>query len=91
MASPRSLSPAPAAATIPAVADGAPWSYRDCLILAPMVRVNTLPFRLLAREQGAAIVYSEELVDRSIAGCARYVNDTLGNPHTFTPSYSTTP
>ena len=39
--------------------DGAeePWSYRNILALAPMVRVNTLPFRLLAREYGANVVY----------------------------------
>ena len=33
-------------------------------ILAPMVRVNTFPTRLLAAEYGADIVYSEELIDR---------------------------
>lgn len=33
-------------------------------ILAPMVRVNTFPTRLLTAEYGADIVYSEELIDR---------------------------
>jgi tRNA-dihydrouridine synthase 2 len=54
------------------------WSYRGKRILAPMVRVNTLPFRLLATEHGADIVYSEELVDRSVMRCRRVVNDTTG-------------
>lgn len=31
--------------------------YRNKLVLAPMVRVNTLPMRLLALEYGADIVY----------------------------------
>ena len=55
-----------------------PWSYRNILALAPMVRVNTLPFRLLAREYGADIVYSEELVDRSVMACRRSENAALG-------------
>eukprot|EP00964_Phaeocystis_antarctica_P133827 scaffold98053_cov69-Phaeocystis_antarctica.AAC.2 len=61
-------------------ADGAeePWSYRNILALAPMVRVNTLPFRLLAREYGANVVYSEELVDKSVMQCRRSENAALG-------------
>ena len=55
-----------------------PWSYRNTLLLAPMVRINTLPFRLLAREFGAGIVYSEELVDRSVQQCRRSENAALG-------------
>ena len=42
------------------------WQYyKGKNILAPMVRVNTFPTRLLAAEYGADIVYSEELIDRS--------------------------
>jgi tRNA-dihydrouridine synthase 2 len=33
-------------------------------ILAPMVRVCTMPTRMLAAEYGADIVYSEEIIDR---------------------------
>ena len=71
---------AEAADAAPNQADGpeAPWSYRNILALAPMVRVNTLPFRLLAREYGANIVYSEELVDRSVVQCRRSENAALG-------------
>lgn len=34
-------------------------NYVDKLILAPMVRIGTLPTRLLALRYGADIVYSE--------------------------------
>lgn len=33
--------------------------YANKLILAPMVRIGTLPLRLLALDYGADIVYSE--------------------------------
>lgn len=38
-------------------------TYNNKLILAPMVRVGTLPMRLLALDYGADIVYTEELID----------------------------
>ena len=68
---------APAAAASAADDD---WRYTGTpapLLLAPMVRVNTLPFRLLAAEHGAHMVYSEELVDRSVSSCTRRVNAAL--------------
>ncbi len=34
-------------------------SYSNKVMLAPMVRIGTLPSRLLALEYGADIVYSE--------------------------------
>ena len=34
-------------------------NYRDKVILAPMVRVGTLPARLLSLRYGADLVYSE--------------------------------
>eukprot|EP00966_Prymnesium_polylepis_P148386 3427776-Prymnesium_polylepis.1 len=37
------------------------WNYRGGLFLAPMVRINHLPFRMLAAEYGADMVYSEEV------------------------------
>src|SRR4051794_16914598 len=61
--------------------------YRGKVILAPMVkyamvylwfRVGQLPFRLLALEYGADLVYSEELVDRKLIETKRVVNDKLG-------------
>lgn len=52
--------------------------YRNKLMLAPMVRICTLPMRLLALEYGADIVYTEELVDRKMIGSQRVVNQALG-------------
>ena len=51
--------------------------YRDKVILAPMVRVGTLPMRLLALDYGADIVYSEEIVDRKLMECKRLYNSRL--------------
>ncbi|XP_077313332.1 tRNA-dihydrouridine(20) synthase [NAD(P)+]-like isoform X3 [Lithobates pipiens] len=52
-------------------------SFSDKIILAPMVRVGTLPMRLLALDYGADIVYCEELVDIKMLQCKRVVNDVL--------------
>lgn len=48
--------------------------YHNKLILAPMVRVGTLPMRLLALDYGADIVYCEELIDLKMLQCKRVVN-----------------
>ena len=41
--------------------------YTNKLVLAPMVRIGTLPLRLLALDYGADIVYSEvSLVSENI-------------------------
>ncbi|KAI8999340.1 hypothetical protein BC832DRAFT_534365 [Gaertneriomyces semiglobifer] len=48
------------------------------MILAPMVRVGTLPMRLMALKYGADIVYSPETVDRRLIKSKRVVNETLG-------------
>ena len=37
--------------------------HRGKMILAPMVKIGRLPFRLLALEMGADIVYTEEIID----------------------------
>ena len=50
----------------------------DVTILAPMVRLSTLPLRLLAIRHGADIVFSEELIDRKLSSCTRIVNERLG-------------
>ncbi|CAF0953117.1 unnamed protein product, partial [Didymodactylos carnosus] len=50
----------------------------DSLICGPMVRVSSLPFRLLALEYGADIVFSEELIDFRLSNCVRVENDFLG-------------
>ncbi|KAJ8041328.1 tRNA-dihydrouridine(20) synthase [NAD(P)+]-like [Holothuria leucospilota] len=52
-------------------------SYADKLILAPMVRIGTLPTRLLALDYGADIVYCEEIIDHKLIKCRRVENDIL--------------
>jgi tRNA-dihydrouridine synthase 2 len=52
-------------------------NYENKLILAPMVRVNTLPMRLLALEMGADLVYTEELIDFKLLKCKRVENKIL--------------
>ena len=45
------------------------------VVLAPMVRLSTLPLRILALERGAALVYSEEIVASKLANSKRVVRD----------------
>jgi len=53
--------------------------FRNSEILAPMVRASTTPLRTLAISHGASLVYTEELIDRSIASpTERYINEELG-------------
>lgn len=49
-------------------------AFENKLILAPMVRVGTLPMRLLALDYGADIVYTEELIDWKFLKSVRMVN-----------------
>lgn len=48
--------------------------YDNKIILAPMVRVGTLPMRLMALRYGAEIVYSEEIIDWKLLKSFRQVN-----------------
>lgn len=52
--------------------------YRKKIVLAPMVRVGTLPMRLLALSYGADIVYTEELIDWKLLKTTRRINSVLG-------------
>ncbi|XP_068656513.1 uncharacterized protein [Aristolochia californica] len=52
--------------------------YENKHVLAPMVRVGTLPFRLLAAEYGADITYGEEIIDHKMLKCERKINESLG-------------
>lgn len=52
--------------------------YDNKVIMAPMVRVGTLPMRLLAVSFGADLVYTEELIDWKLLNTERIVNDVLG-------------
>ncbi|XP_006585896.1 tRNA-dihydrouridine(20) synthase [NAD(P)+]-like isoform X2 [Glycine max] len=53
--------------------------YRNKLVLAPMVRVGTLPFRLLAAQYGADITYCEEIIDHKMLKCERRINELIGS------------
>lgn len=55
---------------------GGRLNFDNKIILAPMVRVGTLPMRLLALEYGADIVYTEELIDWKFLKSIRRVNGT---------------
>lgn len=48
------------------------------LILAPMVRINTLPFRQLIKKYGADYIFTEEIIARKLITCTRHFNKTLG-------------
>lgn len=52
--------------------------FENKIMLAPMVRINGLPFRLMALNYGADLVYSEELIDYRLAESHRVVNKHLG-------------
>lgn len=51
--------------------------YRNKVILAPMVRIGTLPMRLLSLDYGADLVYSEELIDWKLLRCERKINGKI--------------
>lgn len=48
--------------------------YRNKVILAPMVRINTIATRLLALDYGADLVYSDEIIDWRLLRCKRVEN-----------------
>lgn len=52
-------------------------NYENKLILAPMVRIGTLPMRLLALDYGADIVYTEELIDWKLLRSIRRENSKI--------------
>ncbi|ORX67215.1 FMN-linked oxidoreductase [Linderina pennispora] len=52
--------------------------YRNGNFLAPMVRLGTLPMRLLCLEYGADLVWSPEIVDQSVADTERVVDEQTG-------------
>uniref|UniRef100_K3W5R3 tRNA-dihydrouridine synthase n=1 Tax=Globisporangium ultimum (strain ATCC 200006 / CBS 805.95 / DAOM BR144) TaxID=431595 RepID=K3W5R3_GLOUD len=48
--------------------------YANAVCLAPMVRMGTLPLRLLSLRYGADLVYGEEIVDKRIIAATRVSN-----------------
>lgn len=43
-------------------------------ILAPMVKIGILPFRIMATKFGAHACYSEELIDKKMLQTRRIIN-----------------
>jgi tRNA-dihydrouridine synthase 2 len=58
---------------------------RGGMVLGPMVRVSTLPLRLLALEHGASAVWTEEMVAKKVATCQRVENPRLGTVEFYDP------
>ncbi|KAJ2391479.1 tRNA-dihydrouridine synthase 2 [Coemansia sp. RSA 2603] len=52
--------------------------YRNGFFLAPMVRVGSLPMRLLCLQYGADLVWTPEIIDKSIVGASRIVDEKSG-------------
>lgn len=61
-------------ASVPASKHNFSHAYRDKIILAPMVRMGMLPFRLLCLRYGADLVCSEEIIDVKLLRCKRIEN-----------------
>ncbi|KAK0539259.1 tRNA-dihydrouridine synthase 2 [Tilletia horrida] len=55
-----------------------PPDYARGLFLAPMVRIGTLPTRLLSLRYGADLVWGPEIVDRAIMAAERKVDPRTG-------------
>lgn len=51
--------------------------YRDKIIMAPMVKIGTLPTRILALRYGADLVYTEEIIDWRLLRSKRIPNGTF--------------
>lgn len=54
------------------------FNIKNKLLLAPMVRINQLPFRLLALKNGADIIYTEEIIAAKLVNCEKFYNKDLG-------------
>ena len=48
------------------------------LLLAPMVRIGTTPFRLLVNKYGADLIFTEEIIAKKLITCEKIYNKTLG-------------
>ena len=63
--------------------------YSKTLLLAPMVRIGTLPFRLLARRYEADHIFSEEIIDLKLMNTVRMYNPFLGTIDFVSPNGGT--
>lgn len=51
--------------------------FKDKFILAPMVRVGGLPFRLTCLHYGADLVFAEEIIGQRFLRCTKVNNELL--------------
>ncbi len=54
-----------------------PNPIKDKLILAPMVRINTIPFRLLCKKYQCDITFTEEIIAKKLMNTERNFNKDL--------------
>jgi len=54
------------------------FSILNKVILAPMVRINTTPLRLLVNKYGADLIFTEEIIAKKLVTCEKFYNKTLG-------------
>lgn len=54
------------------------FSILNKLLLAPMVRIGTAPFRLLVNKYGADLIFTEEIIAKKLITCEKIYNKTLG-------------
>lgn len=64
--------------SLPPAMDSCMPDFRHGIYLAPMVRIGTLPMRLLALAHGADLVWGPEIVDRAILESERVKNSKTG-------------
>lgn len=51
--------------------------FKSGILLAPMVRLNTTPFRVLCLRHGADVAYTEEIISFKLQNCKRIENSLL--------------
>lgn len=64
---------------------GTHLDFSNKVIFAPLVRIGTLPMRLLALDYGADIVYTEKLIDWKFLRTTRQVNGNTKKRHSKNP------
>jgi tRNA-dihydrouridine synthase 2 len=50
---------------------------KNKVILAPMVRINTTPFRILSLKYGADLIFTEEIIAKKLRFCEKVYNPDL--------------
>ncbi|KIK71575.1 hypothetical protein GYMLUDRAFT_33777 [Collybiopsis luxurians FD-317 M1] len=75
---PHSESPVPRSAKRAKISHLTKESFKNGVVLAPMVRSGALPTRLFALKHGASLVWAPELIDKAILHTERVVDPITG-------------